>query len=135
MTFLFDSSAIIDLCSKRSADKLLEGWTLDLAFYEVGNAVWKQVYLFKTLTPDEGMTSLDAVTEVVKMIRKVPVDDFLETLRIAVEEGLTYYDATYLQAAIKNKKTLVTNDEKLRVAAKKYVKTMTGDELHGLASM
>lgn len=32
MKFLFDSSAIIDLCGRRSADKLLEGWTLNLSF-------------------------------------------------------------------------------------------------------
>jgi predicted nucleic acid-binding protein len=129
MRFLFDSSAIIDLCGRRGADRLLEGWTIDLAFYEVGNAVWKQVYLHKTLTPDEGNTALDALTEVIKRIGKIPVDDSLDILRVAVEEGLTYYDAAYLHAAIKGGKTLVTNDEKLLTAAKKYVETLTSDRL------
>ncbi|MEM3517655.1 MAG: hypothetical protein QXD42_04115 [Nitrososphaerales archaeon] len=32
---------------------LLEGWTLNLAFYELGNAVWKQLYLYKTINTKE----------------------------------------------------------------------------------
>ncbi len=36
---LFDASAIINLCAEKKLDKLLEGWTLNLAFYELGNAV------------------------------------------------------------------------------------------------
>jgi predicted nucleic acid-binding protein len=131
MSLLFDSSAIIDLCGRKGVDKLLEGWTLNLAFYEIGNAMWKQVYLYKTLTLDEGSTALEALAEAVKRIRKIPVDDSLAILKIAVEEGLTYYDAAYLNAAIKNEKTLVTNDEKLYTVAKKHVKTMTSDELRG----
>lgn len=129
MKLLFDSSAIIALCDRRNVDRLLEGWTLNLALYEVGNAVWKQVYLHKTLTIDQGNIALDALTEVVKRIRKTLVEDSLDILKIAVAEGLTYYDAAYLHAAIKNDKTLVTNDEKLHTAAKKYVKTITSDKL------
>ena len=30
---LFDSSAIINLCGEKRVSKLLEGWTLNLAFY------------------------------------------------------------------------------------------------------
>jgi len=39
---LLDPSAIINLCGKKKIDKLLEGWTLNLAFYELGNAIWKK---------------------------------------------------------------------------------------------
>lgn len=127
--FLLDSSAIIDLCSRRNTDRLLESFTLNLAFYEVGNAIWKQVYLYKALTLDEGKTALDALTEAVERIGKIQLNDPSGILGIAVEEGLTYYDAAYLHTAIKNRKTLVTNDEKLHRAAKRYVKTITSNEL------
>jgi hypothetical protein len=50
---LFDSSAIINLCRQKKIDKLLEGWTLNLAFYDLGNAVWKQVHAHKTITSNE----------------------------------------------------------------------------------
>lgn len=129
MRLLFDSSAIIALCGRRNMDRLLEGWTLDLALYEVGNAVWKQVYLHKNLTTDEGRTALDALAGVVERIRKTPVEDPLRVLELAVAEGITYYDAAYLHAALKDDKTLVTDDENLHTVAKKYVETLTSDEL------
>lgn len=53
---LFDSSAAVNLCREKKIDKLLEGWTLNLAFYELGNAVWKQANVHKTITTDEANT-------------------------------------------------------------------------------
>jgi predicted nucleic acid-binding protein len=125
----FDASAIIALCSRGKADKPLEGWTLNPALYEVGNAVWKQVYLYKTFTLEEGNKALDALTEVIKKMMRTSIDDSLDILKIAVTEGLTYYDAAYLHATLKNDKTLVTNDEKLYTIAKKYVKTIKNNKL------
>jgi len=129
---LFDSSAIINLCGERKIDKLLEGSTLDLALYEVGNAVWRQVHIHRTITIDEGNTVLDTVTEVIKRLEKIEAENPLEILRIAVEEDLTYYDASYLHTAIGNSLTLVIDDQKLYTAAKKHVETMKSDEINSL---
>jgi len=126
---LFDSSAIINLCGERKLDRFEGAYTLNLAFYEVGNAVWKQVHVYKTLTMEEGCTVLDSLTELVKILKKVEARRVSEVLRIAVEEDLTYYDASYLQASIENSLTLVTDDEKLHAAGKKYVETAKNDEL------
>lgn len=130
MKLLFDSSSIINLCAKKQIDKLLEGWTLSLAFYEVGNAVWKQVHLHKALTPEEGGRALDALVEVLKKMREVRVEDASAILNIAVREGLTHYDASYIHAAIKNVTTLVSDDKKLHSIAEKYVETITSGELN-----
>ena len=51
------------------------------------------------------------------------------TLKIAMKEDLTYYDASYISATLKNNLTLVTDDDKLYEAGKKYVKTMKSSEL------
>lgn len=126
---LFDSSAIINLCGEKKIDKLLGGWTLKLAFYELGNAVWKQVYIHKTITTDEANTVLDPLIEIFRKLKKPETEDALEILKIAVEESLTYYDASYIHAAIKNGLTLITNDKQLHKISKKYVKTITGEEL------
>ena len=126
---LFDPSAIINLCGERKIDQLIDGCTLDLAFYEVGNAVWKQVHVYKAITIEEGNTVLDSLTEVIKRLREIEVKNPLEILKIAVEEDLTYYDASYLDAAIKNGLTLVTDDKKLYAVGKKYVETLKSDEL------
>ena len=126
---LFDSSAIVNLCGERKIDPLLEGKTLSLAFYEVGNAVWRQVHVHKSITREEGDIVLDSLMEVVRRMEKIEVEKPLEILRIAVEENLTYYDASYLQAAIEKDLTLITDDKKLYVAGKKYIETLKSDEI------
>ena len=130
MKTLFDSSSIINLCSERKIERLLEGYTLNLAFYELGNAVWKQVHLHKALTQEEGGEALAALTQVYRQMRELHVEDASSILNIAVEEGLTYYDASYIHAAIKNDAMLVTDDRKLHTAASKHVKTTTSEELN-----
>jgi len=48
---------------------------------------------------------------------------------LAVNEGITVYDAAYLYYAAENGLALVTNDRRLRERARQYVKAMTVDEL------
>ena len=127
---LFDPSSIINLCTERKIERLLDGCTLNLAFYELGNAIWKQVHLHKALTPEEGGEALAALTEVYGQMRELPVEDASSILNIAVEEGLTYYDASYIHAAKKNEAVLVTDDRRLHTAASKYVETTTSEELN-----
>ncbi|MEM3886535.1 MAG: type II toxin-antitoxin system VapC family toxin [Candidatus Methanomethylicia archaeon] len=126
---LFDSSAIINLCGEGEIDKLFGGFTLNLAFYELGNAVWKHVHIYKTITMDEAIMILDSLIEVFKRLKRLEAEDALEILKIAVNEGLTYYDASYIHTAIKNSLTLVTDDQQLYDISKKYVKTVTSKEI------
>lgn len=126
---LFDASSIINLCGEKKLDKLLEKWTINLAFYELGNAVWKQAYIYKAISASEANIILDSLTEVFMKLKKPEKENALETLNIAVKEGITYYDAAYIQASLENGLTLVTDDEQLFRASKKYVKTITSDEL------
>ncbi len=129
MNFIFDSSAIINLCGNKEIDKMLGGWTLNLAIYELGNAVWKQVKIYKKITVEEANLVLDSLMEVFRRMKKPTAENPLRTLKIAVEENLTYYDASYISAAIENNLTLVTDDEKLYGVGKKYVKTIRSSAL------
>ena len=129
MSYVFDSSAIINLCGDRKTEKLLDGWTLNLAIYELGNAVWKQVKIHEKITIEEANLVLDSLTEVFRRLRKPETENSLETLKIAVKEGLTYYDASYISAAVENNLTLVTDDEKLYKIGKKYVRTVKSNDL------
>ena len=126
---LFDSSAIINLCGEGKLDKLLDGWTLKLAFYELGNAVWKQVHLYKNIKPEEATVLLGSLIEVFDALKKSKDGNALDILSKALKEGINYYDASYIQAAIDNGLTLVTDDLQLYNASKKYVKTMKSDEV------
>ena len=71
-----------------------------------------------------------ALTEVYNQMREITVEDTSSILTIAVEEGLTYYDASYIHAAIQNNAALVTDDRKLHTAASKYVETNSSEELN-----
>lgn len=127
MRNIYDSSAIINLCAKKNLDRLLEGETLDLAVYEAGNAVWRQVHLRKTLTREEGEKALTVLTETINNMKTAAIQDTTAVLNIAIEEGITFYDASYLHAAVKNNLTLVTDDERLSSAARRYVKTASSN--------
>jgi len=126
---LFDASAIINLCRDKKIEKLLEGWTINLAIYELGNAVWKQAYIYNMINTSEATVILDALKEVFMKLKKPKKENPLETLKIAVKEGLTYYDAAYIQASLENDLTLVTDDEHLYRISKKYVKTTSSNQL------
>jgi predicted nucleic acid-binding protein len=129
MSYLFDSSAIINLSSEKKAEKLLKGATMSLAFYEVGNAIWKQVHLRGSLTKEEGSKALTALARLLKQMKEASVKYEAAALIIAVEEGLTYYDASYIQAAIDNALILVTDDAELLSKGKRYVETQASAEL------
>lgn len=129
MSFIFDSSAIINLCGDRKAEKLLDGWTLNLAIYELGNAVWKQVKIHGKITVEEADLVLDSLTEVFRRLRKPAAENPVKTLEIAVKEDLTYYDASYIRAAVENNLALVTDDDKLYKSGKKHVRTVKSNEL------
>jgi len=126
--YLFDSPAIIILVERSKLDELVEGWTIDLAFYELGKAVWKQVNLYQTLSVDEAKIALDALVFVFDKMHKIQEFEPLNILEIAVTEGFSYYDATYLLAAMDKKMTLITDDKKLKQVGDKYVNTVTSCE-------
>jgi predicted nucleic acid-binding protein len=50
--------------------------------------------------------------------------DFSHTLSIAHKERLTFYDASYIAAPESKEDALVTEDEKLRKAAGKFVRAL-----------
>ncbi|MEM3403015.1 MAG: type II toxin-antitoxin system VapC family toxin [Nitrososphaeria archaeon] len=126
---LFDSSTIINLCGEKKIEKLFEGWTLNLAFYELGNAVWKQVHVYKAITDDEANTVLDPLIEIFRKLKKPEAEDAFEILKIALKESISFYDASYVYAAKENDLTLVTDDKQLYKVSKKYVRTITSSEL------
>lgn len=125
---LFDASAIINICSRGELEKL-EGYTSSLAIFEIGNAIWKQVYQRKRLNEDEGMKVLNVMKEVLESLEKLEMDEPQDVLKIAVENGITFYDSAYLYLAIKNDLSLVTDDEKLYRIAGKYVRVLRSRDL------
>jgi predicted nucleic acid-binding protein len=121
---LFDASAIVNLFGNDRSATLLEGSTIDLAFYEVGNSIRRRVCVEKSLTMQEGTTALDSLTDVMTAMVAAKRANHRDVLDAASQGNLTFYDASYLCAAEAAKATLVTDDTRLFEAGKKRMKVL-----------
>ena len=119
---LFDANAIYRLirdCPEKALDKLIEGTTISLAYYELGNALWREAHLLKRISIEEAQKSLSLMYAMLARMQVVKVDDEqgIEILQTAHKCNLTFYDSAYLVEAKKTSKILVTDDNKLAKAA------------------
>lgn len=135
MRFLLDASSTLQLIKKLEEDMTLrilsEGCVLDLGKYEVGNALWKEHVLRRTITEDEFDEFFRLLTGVIirSKIVRVEAQDLPDVAKIAAKEKITFYDASYVEVAKGQNLILITEDEKLAKAAAKYTKTATTNDL------
>jgi predicted nucleic acid-binding protein len=130
---LLDSSSLMLLMKKQGdqvVPKLGSFCVLDLTTHEMGNVLWRQRCL-KSLTKEEVSSLADTTRQILEMLKRVTVgpEQIGKTLQLAEDEGLTFYDASYLNAAIDKGISLATEDQKLRKAARKHVTVKTASEL------
>jgi predicted nucleic acid-binding protein len=119
---LFDANAIYRLireCPQKALDILIEGATISLAYYELGNALWREAHLIKKISIEEAEKSLNLMyAMLVRMqVFEVEGEQGIEILQTAHKCNLTFYDSAYLVGAKKTGKILVTDDKKLAKAA------------------
>jgi predicted nucleic acid-binding protein len=136
--YLLDASALLPLVTRRGKQLIVEASrenlvTTDLAIYEACNSLWKLATLLKSISLEDAVdvaTTLKdlAVRGVIQPINFTKLD-FSRTLKRAYKERLTFYDTSYITNAESTETTLVTEDEKLRKAASKFVKTITYTDL------
>ena len=131
MKYLLDASAFILLIKNAdvtsTVEHLQDSMILDLTFYEVGNAIWKESTLTKFLTPKEAeKLGTMAQTVLAKTNRvKSEAEAFQKILEIAQTEKLSYYDSSYVYSAKETGLTLITEDKELGTKARKYVDVRT----------
>ena len=119
---LFDSNIIYRLIRELPQDaleKLAEGTTIYLAYYELGNALWRECLLLKKISVDEAVKSLDLMYLILGRMQVASLDNETgqEILQTAHKFNLTFYDTAYLVEAKRSGKTLVTDDHKLAKVA------------------
>ena len=135
MTYLFDASSLILLIRSSHEDRKLaivnDSRILDLTIFEVGNALWKESELLKTLGTEDVENLVRAVVRALATLESIALttEDFAEVLGIARKEKLTFYASSYLYVAKKNRLTLVSNDGRLFRVASKYAETETTQSL------
>lgn len=136
MSYVIDASSLLNLTrelGEDTVDVLKDNLTSSLAIYEIGNGLWKECNLLEDFSFKDAAEILEFTTsimETMKVIHLGESDLEGEVLHTAKERNITYYDATYLTIAENSREALVTDDGKLRDAAKKAgVKAMSSDEL------
>jgi len=135
-SLLFDASSIFTLVRElrgEAPDKLAEGSTLSLAYYELGNAVWRECFLLKRISQKEAETLLRAMFAILQAMDVVLLENEdvgSAVLDKACKFNITYYDSAYVAEACKSKKVLITDDKKLAKAAENAgLKTLTSRTL------
>ena len=135
MKCLIDASSLLLLVKKADIKStvqcLQDSFVLDLTFYEVGNAVWKESTLMKFLTPKEAERLGTLAQTVLAKVNRVNsgAEDFQKILDIAKTEKLSYYDSSYVYFAKKAALPLVSEDKQLTTKAGKYVNVCAVAEL------
>ncbi|MGB9717567.1 MAG: type II toxin-antitoxin system VapC family toxin [Thermoproteota archaeon] len=128
---VLDTSALYPLLKKLgggAASLLMRLLILDLTKYELGNIGWKEYKLGHVKNWESLMERWS------KIIRELPeysigVEHLKEVGEIAVERGLSFYDASYVYVAEKLNLKLITEDEEMlnkcknSVALDKFLKT------------
>ena len=125
-SFLFDASSILIAVrefGEKAVDILLNGFTVSLAFYEVGNAIWKEFFLLRRVDEEKAVKVLRAIFSIIERMNIIDLredESFgIKALVLAGRFNITFYDTVYLAAAQKIGGTLVTEDEKLKETAEK----------------
>jgi predicted nucleic acid-binding protein len=126
-TYLLDASAFMFLIKKvepqATARCLQESLILDLTYYEVGNAVWKESSLAKMITSNESEVLTARAQTILAKMEKIEgeADSFGGILDLAKKERLTFYDSSYIYFGKEKGLTLVTEDKELYTKAKKHI--------------
>jgi predicted nucleic acid-binding protein len=104
---------------------------LDLTPYEIGNGLWKESELLKSLSPEEAESLTNDVSLILSSLEKLFVEpsELSNVLNIARSEKKTFYDSSYIYVAKREKMTLVTEDQTLSKVARKHVRCVSVREL------
>lgn len=124
--YLLDASAIYPLVLRleKSLFRYVERFAvLDLTVYEVGNVLWKEFKKGRIRNLEPVVTLFEELFSYVEVLR--PRIELGKVIKLVVEEGLTFYDASYLYIARTSGMRLVTEDSDLL----KFPESISVDEL------
>jgi predicted nucleic acid-binding protein len=133
--YLLDASAFMLLIKKADVQStnqcLQDSIIVDLTYYEVGNAIWKESILTKLLTKEASKTMQKNAQTVLATLDRVSAEpeSFEKILEIAQTEKLTFYDSSYIHFAKEKKLQLVTEDKELKTKGQKHIRVQTVTEL------
>ncbi len=116
---IIDTSSIYKAVEMNCIEKIEGGKTLDLSLYELGNVIWKTVNR-GNISISEGKKILDVLMDVISLMEIIRTGLNKEAYEIAVKNNISYYDASFLYAALSSNEAIISEDIKLLDIAKKY---------------
>ena len=122
MKYLLDASAIYKMAEMNKLDLITDSITIDLARYELGNAVLKDCAIHKRIDSAKAEQLVDFLYKILDTIDKFSVDDGAGIMKTALDFKLSFYDAAYVQYSKATSLTLVTEDGKLEKKIGEYIK-------------
>jgi len=130
LPYLFDSSSLVYALKLKRIGVLAENYIQELTIYDVLNALWKETYVLRKMSIKDAENLLNVFIQLLSYLKVLNLSGLeSEVLKIAVETGLTVYDASYLALARREKLTRVTEDVKLRSVASTMIQVVSLDEL------
>ena len=130
MTYIFDSSAIYSLISRKEYSYFADGFTIYLAKYEYGNILWKEFYLHKRLGAVQKKEMAEIAEKVFANIEVVGTSGYMEeVINLGAKLRISFYDASYVFFAMKKNAVLVTTDEKLTQKLNGVIAAVNPDKL------
>ena len=126
MRYVFDASAIIravEVRPRESINVLKSQYTLDIAYYEIGNYIWK---LYRRSFISDVNMYIEFFARVLSMMNVERVGLKGDIVDLALKLGLTYYDAAYVWLANKLGAKLVSED---KAVCRAYANCVSVNEL------
>lgn len=111
--FLLDASAVVKLLLNGEDDQAFGHAVLELAFFEVGNTLYRIAAHEQRLSRDDADLLVEQLADLRNEIDILSLQDVGGIVRVyeaAWETSLTVYDAGHVAAAASTGRTLVTTD-------------------------
>ncbi len=114
MKCIFDASAMYSLLAPASVEKLVEGYTIELVRFEIGNILWKERELHKKMNENDQAIVMDLANHALKSMSILSADGHEgNILKLASELHISFYDASYVYFSKELNLPLITKDYKL----------------------
>jgi len=125
---VFDTSSIYLTFKSRKINILKNAYVLTLSVYEFGNIFWKEIKILKAISEEEGLLVLKFFQKKIQEM-KIVNPDFVDVLKVALNLNISYYDASFVQAAKRFNVPLITEDKKLKRIASDIIEVYSLSEI------
>ena len=118
--YLIDTSALYPILLSGAPLKAMDCAISSLTEYEIGNVLWRESQHGRMKNAQLAATTF---SKVMQTLTKLELDSIANVLAVAIERNLTFYDASYVYLAEKEKLTLITQDTELLKKCKNAIPT------------